>query len=102
MKKKGMILCVAIVAVLLIGGGACVHANSQKTPTFMVKTSSLSLATLQNTISTTGVIENYAADIVSWIICPSKITATMNCLNLLHQPDFFLQSDKATSHRMPE
>lgn len=90
MKKKRTILCVVIVAVLLIGRGACVDANSQTPPAVAVKTSSLSQKTLQNTISTTGVVESYTADIISWIICPSKISATMNCLNLLCRPDFFL------------
>ena len=89
MKKKRMLLCVVIGAALLIGGGAGFNANFQKTPAAAVKTSSLSPATLPNTISITGVVESYPMDIVSWIICPSKITATLYCLNLLHRPDFF-------------
>ena len=80
MKTKRMLLCVVIGAALLIGGGAGVDANFQKMPAAAGKTSSLSPAILQNTISTTGVVESYTMDIVSWIICPSKITATLYCL----------------------
>ena len=80
MKTKRMLLCVVIGAALLIGGSAGVDANFQKMPAAAGKTSSLSPAILQNTISTTGVVESYTMDIVSWIICPSKITATLYCL----------------------
>lgn len=59
MKKKGIILCVVIGVALLVGGGAYVYANSQPTPAVAVKTAPLSKATLQNTISATGVIESY-------------------------------------------
>jgi HlyD family secretion protein len=59
MKKKGIILCVVIGVALLVGGGAYVYANSQKTPVISVKTSPLAKATLQNTISATGVVESY-------------------------------------------
>ena len=44
---------------LLVGGGAYVYANSQPAPAIAVKTAPLSKATLQNTISATGVIESY-------------------------------------------
>ena len=81
MKKKRTILCVVIVAALLIGGGAGVDANSQTPPAVAVKTASLSQTTLQNAISPPGVVESYTADIISWIICPSKISATLYCLN---------------------
>ena len=59
MKKKGIILCVVLGVALLVGGGAYVYANSQPTPAVAVKTAPLSKATLQNTISATGVIESY-------------------------------------------
>ncbi|MBI4855430.1 MAG: HlyD family efflux transporter periplasmic adaptor subunit [Acetobacterium woodii] len=59
MKKKGIILCVVIGVALLVGGGAYVYANSQKAPEISVKTSPLAKATLQNTISATGVVESY-------------------------------------------
>lgn len=59
MKKKGIILCVVIGVALLVGGGAYVYANSQPTPAVAVKTAPLSKATLQNTISATGVVESY-------------------------------------------
>ena len=59
MKKKGIILCVVIGVALLVGGGAYVYGNSQPTPAVAVKTTPLSKATLQNTISATGVIESY-------------------------------------------
>nr|WP_320027049.1 HlyD family efflux transporter periplasmic adaptor subunit [uncultured Acetobacterium sp.] len=59
MKKKGIILCVVIGVALLVGGGAYVYANSQKTSVISVKTSPLAKATLQNTISATGVVESY-------------------------------------------
>lgn len=59
MKKKGIILCVVIGVALLVGGGAYVYANSQPTPAVAVKTAPLSKATLQNTISATGVIESF-------------------------------------------
>jgi HlyD family secretion protein len=60
MKKKGIILCVVIGVALLVGGGAYVYANSQPDPAVAVKTAPLSKATLQNTISATGVIESYS------------------------------------------
>ena len=59
MKKKGIILCVVLGVALLVGGGAYVYANSQPAPAIAVKTAPLSKATLQNTISATGVIESY-------------------------------------------
>ena len=59
MKKKGIILCVVLGVALLVGGGAYVYANSQPAPAVAVKTTPLSKATLQNTISATGVIESY-------------------------------------------
>ena len=59
MKKKGIILCVVLGVALLVGGGAYVYANSQLAPAIAVKTAPLSKATLQNTISATGVIESY-------------------------------------------
>ncbi len=59
MKKKGIILCVLLGVALLVGGGAYVYANSQPAPAIAVKTAPLSKATLQNTISATGVIESY-------------------------------------------
>ena len=59
MKKKGIILCVVLGVALLVGGGAYVYANSQPAPAVAVKTAPLSKATLQNTISATGVIESY-------------------------------------------
>lgn len=59
MKKKGIILCVVLGVALLVGGGAYVYANSQPAPAIAVKTAPLAKATLQNTISATGVIESY-------------------------------------------
>ncbi len=59
MKKKGIILCVVLGVALLVGGGAYVYANSQPAPAVAVKTAPLAKATLQNTISATGVIESY-------------------------------------------
>lgn len=59
MKKKGIILCVVIGVALLVGGGAYVYANSQPAPAVAVKTAPLSKATLQNTISATGVVESF-------------------------------------------
>ncbi len=59
MKKKGIILSVVLGVALLVGGGAYVYANSQPAPAVAVKTAPLSKATLQNTISATGVIESY-------------------------------------------
>lgn len=59
MKKKGIILSLVIGVAILVGGGAYVYANSQKAPDISVKTSPLSRATLQNSISATGVVESY-------------------------------------------
>lgn len=65
MKKKGIILFIVLGVAILVGGGAYVYANSQTKSAIAVQTSPLSKATLQNTISATGVVESYTKDTIS-------------------------------------
>ncbi|AFA49742.1 efflux RND transporter periplasmic adaptor subunit [Acetobacterium woodii] len=65
MKKRGIILFIVLGVAILVGGGAYVYANSQTKSAIAVQTSPLSKATLQNTVSATGVVESYTKDTVS-------------------------------------
>lgn len=63
--KKGLILGLILATSLLIGGGAFVYAGTQQSDSPTVKTSPLSKATLQNTVSATGVVESYTKVVIS-------------------------------------